>query len=276
MPKIFLQCGKYQLTFDRPLIMGVINVTPDSFSDGGSYNTVQSAIDHGLCLIEEGADILDIGGESTRPGAAEVGLDEELKRVIPVIEGLAHARIPLSIDTNKPRVMIEAVHAGADMINDVNALQAKGALEAAAETQAAVCLMHKKGDPISMQKNPVYENVLAEIGGFLETRINAAQQAGISASRLVIDPGFGFGKTMEHNLAILRQLDHFKRFNLPLMVGISRKSMLGNITGRSVEQRVYASITAAFWAALKGANIIRVHDVAATCDAMKILAALEN
>lgn len=271
---LFLQCGKYQLNFVRPLIMGVINVTPDSFSDGGSYATAQAAIDHGLRLIKEGADILDVGGESTRPGAAAISLEEELERTIPVIEQLAEMGIPISIDTSKTEVMSAAISAGADMINDVNALQAPGALEIAASTSTAICLMHKKGDPVSMQKNPVYQDVLTEVIEFLKARVDAAKRAGIAAERLVVDPGFGFGKTIEHNLAMLKELDYFKSLELPILVGVSRKAMLGTLTGRPVEERMYASIAAAFWAGLKGANIIRVHDVAATRDALKVLAAV--
>lgn len=262
----------------RPLIMGVVNITPDSFSDGGLYTSTESAIRHAARLIAEGADLLDIGGESTRPGAASVSTAEELRRVIPVVQALVSRNMntPVSVDTSKPEVMRAAIAAGAAMINDVNALQATGALEAVAKGNAAACLMHRQGDPRSMQHNPHYQNVVAEIKDFLQQRLNAAQAAGIPLERLVIDPGFGFGKTLGHNLELLRQLDSFTGMGVPVLAGLSRKSMLGKITGNEVGNRVHASVAAALLAATKGARILRVHDVKATRDALAVFNAVEK
>ncbi len=256
--------------------MGIVNVTPDSFSDGGRFFSAQRAVDHGLRLVGEGADILDIGGESTRPGAAPVPEGEELARVLPVIEGLRDAGVPLSVDTQKPAVMRRALEAGADMINDVNALLAPGALQAVAGSAAAVCLMHKQGDPQTMQKAPNYGDVVAEVRDFLAARIAAAQAAGIARERIVIDPGFGFGKNLGHNLDLLRGLGVLSGLGVPVLVGISRKSMLGAITGSPVEDRLPASLAAAVIAALRGARIIRVHDVKATRDALAVVNAVEG
>lgn len=266
----FLQCGSFRLSLDRPLIMGVVNVTPDSFSDGGRFVTGGQAVAHARRLIDDGADILDVGGESTRPGSAPVALDEERRRVLPVIEALAGCGVPVSVDTRKPDLMREALAAGAAMINDVNALAAPGALEAVAASEAAVCLMHKRGDPRTMQDDPRYEDVVGEVREFLLQRVAAAEAAGIARNRIVIDPGFGFGKTHEHNVALLRALGEFSRLGVALAVGLSRKSMLGRITGREVGERVHASVTAALIAVAKGANIVRVHDVAATRDALAV------
>ena len=256
--------------------MGVVNVTPDSFSDGGLCASTESAVRHAMQLIVEGADLLDIGGESTRPGAAAVSVEEELRRVIPVVESLVKLKTPVSVDTSKPEVMRAAIAAGAAMINDVNALQTPGALEAVAATDGVVvCLMHKQGEPRDMQHNPHYKNVVAEVKDFLQQRLHAAQAAGISLERLVIDPGFGFGKTLEHNLELLRQLDRFTDLGVLLLAGLSRKSMLGKITGNEVGDRVYASVAAALLAAAKGARILRVHDVKATRDALAVFNAVE-
>ena len=265
-----LQCGKFKFDLSRPLIMGIVNVTPDSFSDGGLHATTEAAVAHGLRLIEEGADILDIGGESTRPGSMPVALDEELKRVLPVLEGLKHVNVPLSADTQKPEVMREALRAGASMINDVNALAAAGALQAVAKSNAAVCLMHKQGEPLTMQVNPQYHDVVAQIKAFLGSRVEAALAAGIARERIVIDPGFGFGKTVEHNLALLRNLEQFRELGVPLLVGLSRKSALGKIAGRPTGDRIYSSMAAALIAVMKGAKIVRVHDVGATRDALAV------
>jgi len=265
-----LQCGKFKFDLSRPLIMGIVNVTPDSFSDGGLHATTEAAVAHGLRLIEEGADILDIGGESTRPGSMPVALDEELKRVLSVLEGLKHVNVPLSADTQKPEVMREALRAGASMINDVNALAAAGALQAVAKSNAAVCLMHKQGEPLSMQVNPQYHDVVAQIKAFLSSRVEAALAAGIARERIVIDPGFGFGKTVEHNLALLRNLEQFRELEVPLLVGLSRKSALGKIANRPTGERIYSSMAAALIAVTKGANIVRVHDVGATRDALSV------
>jgi dihydropteroate synthase len=270
-----LRAGRFSLALERPLIMGIVNVTPDSFSDGGQWLDPERAAAHARGLIEEGADILDIGGESTRPGAAPVAQSEELKRVLPVLEALAGVAVPLSVDTWKPAVMREALARGASMINDINALQAPGALEAVRESGCAVCLMHKQGDPQTMQLAPHYDDVLAEVGAFLEGRVRACLQAGIARERLVVDPGFGFGKTRAHNLALFRGLASLAGLGVPLLVGLSRKSVLGKITGREVEGRLTASVTAALLAVQRGAAIVRVHDVAATRDALRVLEAVE-
>lgn len=264
------------LVSDRPLIMGVLNVTPDSFSDSGQYATTDEAIQHANRLIAEGADMLDIGGESTRPGSQPVSLEEELSRVIPVIEFAVHKRIPVSIDTSKPAVMRAAIRAGADLVNDVNALQAPGALEAIAENSAMVCLMHMQGTPETMQNTPHYSDVVTEVQAFLAQRIDAARNAGIPAERILIDPGFGFGKTLAHNLALLQQLDRLLAIGRPILVGLSRKSMLGAITGNTIDNRLHASVAAALLAVIKGAKIVRVHDVKATRDALSVLEAVNN
>jgi dihydropteroate synthase len=271
-----LRCGRFSLSLGRPLIMGIVNVTPDSFSDGGRYLDCRRAVERGLQLAAEGADLLDIGGESTRPGAEPVSEVEELARVLPVIEGLVSAGIPLSIDTQKPAVMRAAIAAGADMINDVNALLTSGAMEAVADTQAAVCLMHKQGDPQTMQQSPRYKDPVAEVRSFLVERIAAAQQAGIAQDRIVIDPGFGFGKNLEHNLELLRRLHELANLGVPVLAGLSRKSMLGKITGGEVNDRLYASIAAAVLAVTKGARLVRAHDVKATRDALAVVNAVEG
>jgi len=268
--------GRFSYSLSRPLIMGILNVTPDSFSDGGRFFSPQQAIEQGLRLVEEGADILDIGGESTRPGAARVSEKEELERVLPVLEGLSKAGVALSIDTQKPAVMRAALAAGADMVNDVNALQQAGALAAVAGSKAAVCLMHKQGDPQNMQQLPLYHDVVAEVHDFLQARIQAALAAGIKRERIVIDPGFGFGKNLEHNVSLLRQLQAFQDLGVPVLAGLSRKSMLGKIANVDVQDRVHASVAAALLAALRGAKILRVHDVKATRDALTIVNAIEG
>jgi dihydropteroate synthase len=269
-----LHCGKYRLSLARPLIMGIVNVTPDSFSDGGKYHDTLRAIEHGRQLIVDGADILDIGGESSRPGAEPVTEDMELRRVLPVIEALSTAGVPLSVDTVKPEVMRRAVVAGAVIINDIAALQAPGALDAAAAGNAAVVLMHMQGTPASMQQAPHYADVVSEVKSFLAARVAAVIAAGIDRKRIAIDPGFGFGKTLEHNLALLRRLDVFAELDCPLLVGLSRKSMFKGFSTREMDQRMPASIAAALLATQRGARILRVHDVAATRDALAVLAAL--
>lgn len=271
-----LRCGRFIFSLTRPLIMGIVNVTPDSFSDGGQFYSPQQAIDHGIALIEEGADMLDIGGESTRPGAAPVSEKEELARVLPVLEGLRECRVALSIDTQKTAVMRIALAAGADMVNDVNALQAPGALAAVAQSNAAVCLMHKQGDPQTMQQLSLYHDVVEEVKAFLQARVAAAVAAGIAPNRMVIDPGFGFGKNLEHNVALFRGLPSFKDVGAPLLAGLSRKSMLGNIAHLGVNERIHASVAAAVLAVMKGAKIVRVHDVKATVDALAIVNAVEG
>ena len=271
-----LRCGRFTLSMHRPLIMGIINVTPDSFSDGGKYIDSAAAIAHASQLIAEGADMLDIGGESTRPGALPVSEQDELSRVLPVIAGLMDAGVPLSIDTQKPGVMRAVLAAGADIVNDGNALQAEGAVEAVKDSSAAVCIMHKQGDPQTMQHNPSYGNAVMEVKSFLLKRVDALVTAGIARERIVIDPGFGFGKNLEHNLDLLRHLHELCDLGLPVLAGISRKTMLGKITGAEVGDRLHASVAAAVIVAGKGAGIIRVHDVKATRDALAILGAVEG
>lgn len=269
-------CGKYQLKLNRPHVMGIVNVTPDSFSDGGKYTSTQAAVSHALTLIDEGADILDIGGESTRPGAVPVPLDEELSRVIPVIEALnGVSTVPLSIDTYKPEVMRQAIAAGADIVNDVRALQAPGAMEAVVHSSAGICLMHMQGNPQTMQTAPHYEDVVVEVGQFLAERLEACLSRGIAKNRILLDPGFGFGKTREHNIRLIQQLEKLHMIGQPLLVGLSRKSVLGAIAGGDENQRLYASIAASVVSAMKGAKIVRVHDVKATVDALKVVAAIQ-
>ncbi|MGH8771947.1 MAG: dihydropteroate synthase [Burkholderiales bacterium] len=256
--------------------MGIVNVTPDSFSDGGRFAAAESAIARAQHLIEEGADIIDIGGESTRPGAQAVSVGEERGRVLPVLEALNECDVPLSIDTSKPELMRDAIRAGAAMINDVNALRAPGALQIAAGSDAAVCFMHMQGTPQTMQINPRYDDAVGEIKSFLAERIEAAIVSGIPRERIVIDPGFGFGKTRKHNLELLRRLHDFSDLAVPLLVGLSRKSVLGTLTGRDRKDRVHASIAAALLAVTKGAAIVRVHDVAATRDALAVYNAVNE
>lgn len=263
-------CAGRQLDLSEPLIMGIVNVTPDSFSDGGRYAGTPEAIAHGLELLEQGADILDIGGESTRPGAAEVTEQEELERVVPVVEALAKTGAVISVDTSKAGVIREAVKAGAHIINDVRALQEPGALEAAAQTNAGICLMHMQGTPATMQKNIAYGNLLQEVERFLLDRAQCAQSAGIGQERICLDYGFGFGKTVDQNFELLANTDYFARLPYPILVGLSRKSSLGAVVGRDVSDRMIASVTGALIAAQRGAGIVRVHDVAATRDAFKI------
>ncbi|HEU4813521.1 MAG TPA: dihydropteroate synthase [Xanthomonadaceae bacterium] len=267
-----LDCAGRTLRLDVPRVLGIVNVTPDSFSDGGEHATAEAAVAHGLKLAGEGADALDIGGESTRPGADDVPLEEELRRVIPVVERLAReTSLPISIDTSKPEVMRAAVAAGAGMINDVCALRREGALEAAASLGVPVVLMHMLGEPRSMQEAPAYDDVVAEVHRFLAERIFAAEMAGIDKKRIVVDPGFGFGKTLEHNLTLLAQLQRFTELGVPLMAGLSRKKGIGTLTGREEpHDRVHGSVAAALLAAQRGARLLRVHDVAATVDALKV------
>lgn len=269
-----LLCGRFQLTLDRPLIMGVLNVTPDSFSDGGRYFSPESALEQAKRLVDEGADILDIGGESTRPGAAVVSVQQEMDRVLPLLEVLQNFPIPISLDSRRPEVMSAALRLGIDMINDVNALEAEGAIEAVLDHPVALCLMHKQGEPATMQERPHYQDVVDDVVHYLFGRANAVVQAGVSPDRIVLDPGFGFGKSLNHNLALLRDLSRLKPW--AILAGLSRKSMLGQITGQPVEERVYASVAAALLAVQRGAHIVRVHDVAATCDVLKVYAAVEN
>ncbi|MBS3959290.1 MAG: dihydropteroate synthase [Xanthomonadaceae bacterium] len=266
-----LHCGPHRLVLDRPRVMGIVNVTPDSFADGGHHASAEAAVAHALRLVEEGADLLDVGGESTRPGAAPVDEATELARVLPVIEALAaRVAVPVGVDTRKPAVMRAALAAGASFVNDVNALRAEGALEAVAASQAAVVLMHMAGEPASMQQAPHYGDVVGEVHRFLTERVFACEMAGIDKRRIAIDPGFGFGKTLDHNLALLAQLERFTEIGVPVLAGLSRKSSLGEITGRAVADRLPASLAAHLVAVRNGAAIVRVHDVAATVDALKV------
>ena len=267
-----LDCRGRALRLDQPRIAGIINVTPDSFSDGGLHFDAGAAIAHGLQMVEEGADLLDVGGESTRPGAEEVSAQEEIRRVVPVIEALAkQTSVPIAIDTSKPEVMRAAVAAGAGFINDVFALRRDGALDAAAELNVAVCLMHMQGEPRTMQQEPHYDDVVSDVRRFLAERIFACEMSGIDKKRIVVDPGFGFGKTLEHNLALLRALDQFAALGVPLLAGLSRKGMIGTLTGReNPADRAAGSAAAALLAVQKGAAIVRVHDAAATRDALAV------
>jgi dihydropteroate synthase len=272
---MILRLGNRQLALDRPRVMGVLNVTPDSFSDGGQFQSVGDAADRAAEMVEAGVDIIDVGGESTRPGAAEVSDAEELDRVIPVIERIiARHDVPVSVDTSKPAVMTAAATAGATMINDVRALRAPGALEAAATLEAAICLMHMQGSPADMQDNPSYRALPAEVIHFLGERADACRRAGIGEERLAIDPGFGFGKNDGHNLRILARLDECRQLGLPILVGLSRKRTLGNLTGKRADGRVAAGIAAAVMAIERGANIIRTHDVGETVDALRVVVAV--
>ncbi len=265
-----LHCGNFRFDLSKPLVMGIVNITPDSFSDGGLHLRHDAALAFAHQLVSEGADILDIGGESTRPGAKPVEIQEELDRVLPVIEGLRGAPVPISIDTSKADVMNAAIAAGAQMVNDICGLQDAAAMNAVAANKVAVCLMHKQGSPQTMQSKPHYQNVTGEVSAFLEARIAAAEAAGIQRARIVVDPGFGFGKTLEHNLTLLRELRRLSELGVPVMVGLSRKSMLGALTAEDVGQRMAASVAAALIAVQRGASIVRVHDVRATVDALKI------
>ncbi|WP_024304016.1 dihydropteroate synthase [Pseudogulbenkiania sp. MAI-1] len=272
-------CGRYTLALDRPLLMGILNVTPDSFSDGGRFNRLDSALAHAERLLEEGADILDIGGESTRPGAPYVSPEEEEARVLPVLERLAALNVPLSLDTRRTSVMRAALQAGAvDLINDVSALEDEGALEMVAGSRVGICLMHKQGNPDNMQHNPQYRDVVEEVGAYLGRRVTLCLEHGIVRERLLGDPGFGFGKTVAHNLLLLQHLaDVEQQAGVPLLVGMSRKSMLGAVTGEEVPaERLGASVAAALEAARRGAKVVRVHDVKATRQALQLLAALEQ
>ncbi len=267
---VSLDCGGRRLDLRRPAIMGILNVTPDSFSDGGIFLARTNAIAHALRMVEEGADIIDIGGESTRPGAQSVSAQQEMDRVLPVIEALhRQVSVPISIDTSKPEVMRAAVAAGAGLINDVRALREDGALQTAAALKVPVCLMHMQGQPGTMQENPHYQSVVNEVAEYLQARLQAAQSAGIQVSNLVIDPGFGFGKTLEHNLELLRGLKELRRLGAPILVGLSRKSMIGKMLNLPVERRLHASVALALMALHNGADIVRVHDVAPTVEAVR-------
>jgi dihydropteroate synthase len=268
----FLQCGRFSFELDeRPLVMGILNVTPDSFSDGGKFQSLEFAIERAEEMVRDGVDMIDIGGESTRPGSPSVPVEEELRRVMPALYALRGLDRALSVDTCKPQVMREAIIAGADMINDINAFQAPGALEAVADADCGLCVMHMQGTPQHMQEKPVYTDVVDEVIGFLRERVEAMVAAGIARDRICVDPGFGFGKTVEHNFALLRHLGRIRQeLGLPVLAGMSRKSMIGAVTGRPIEQRLAGSLCAALAAVAHGAKIVRVHDVKDTVDAFKV------
>jgi dihydropteroate synthase len=271
-----LRCGRFSLALDRPLLMGIVNVTPDSFSDGGRFLDPRAAVAHARELIEQGADILDIGAESTRPGAQPVGAAEEIGRLRPVLDALRDSPVPISVDTMKPEVMRAALDLGAAMINDVAALAAPGALDVVAASDCGVCLMHMQGEPRSMQAAPHYDDVVGEVKAFLAARVEACLRAGIARERIVVDPGLGFGKTVEHNFELLRGLPQLAQLGRPLLVGWSRKSSLGKITGRAPQDRLAASLAAALLALQRGARILRVHDVKETRDVIAVWRAAEK
>lgn len=271
-----LTCGRFDLDLSRPRIMAIINLTPDSFTGDGLGNDLDRALARAQRALDDGADLLDIGGESSRPGAEPVSEQEEIDRVMPLVERLAKWPVPVSVDTVKPGVMRAALAAGADLINDINAFRAEGALEAVGPGRAALCVMHMRGQPRTMQSEPRYDDVVAEVGGFLMERARALVEAGVMAGRIILDPGFGFGKTLAHNLELLRSLDRLVASGYPVLAGLSRKSMLGAITGRAVDQRAPASVAAALLAVQAGARVVRVHDVAATRDALAVWEAVRG
>lgn len=273
---MILDCAGKSLDLSQPRVMGILNITPDSFSDGGRFLHRDAALQQAWRMVEEGAAIIDIGGESTRPGAADVSLEEELERVIPLMQALAaELPVPISVDTSKPDVMREAAAAGAGMINDVCALQREGAMEAAAQSGLPVCLMHMQGEPRTMQSDPAYGDVIAEVQAFLKQRMANCEAMGIARHNILIDPGFGFGKRLSHNLSLLKHLGEFHRLGAPLLVGMSRKSMIGQVLDAPIDGRLHGSVAVATMAAMAGAQIIRVHDVKATVDALAMVAAVE-
>ena len=277
----YFECGRYRFPLQgsqfRPLVMGILNITPDSFSDGGQFQGLDAALSHAEQMIRDGVDIIDIGGESTRPGATPLSLDEELSRVMPVIYALRDCGKPLSVDTYKIQVMREAILADVDMINDINGFRAPGAIDVVAKADVGLCVMHMQNTPSDMQLQPEYDDVNTQVTDFLDTMVADLLNAGIAPQRICLDPGFGFGKTLQHNVAMLKNIDQFQaRFGMPILAGLSRKSMLGAITGKSVEQRLAASIAASIAAVANGAKILRVHDVAETVDALAVWRALSN
>lgn len=273
-----LNCAGTVIDLTTPRIMGILNVTPDSFSDGGQFMSLVKAVAQAETMVEQGASFIDIGGESTRPGAAAVDIEEEIRRVIPVIEALIQRQLPavISIDTSKPELMKRAVDAGAGLINDVNALQEKSAIDVAATLKVPVCLMHMQGKPRTMQQDPQYENVVKDVFKFLQDRMNACLAAGIKKQNILVDPGFGFGKTLGQNLSLLKHLSAFAKMDVPILVGLSRKSMLGTILEKTVDNRMAGSIAAACMALTAGASILRVHDVEETMDAIKVYSAIAD
>jgi dihydropteroate synthase len=274
---MFLHCGSRTLDLSAPIVMGVLNVTPDSFSDGGRFERPSEALDRALQMVDEGAGLIDIGGESTRPGAEPVSEQEELRRVVPIIEALAaRSPVPISIDTSKPAVMRAAVQAGASLINDICALREPGALETAAASGAAVCLMHMQGEPRTMQREPHYQDVVTEVRTFLDVRVTACLAAGIDANRLLLDPGIGFGKRLQHNLALLAAIPDLAVHERPILIGASRKSMFGTLLDRPVEERLAGGLAVAAASVLAGAKVIRTHDVRPTMDAVKVAVVLKD
>jgi len=271
----FLHCGPYRLSLQRPLVMGIVNLTPDSFSGDGLTGDVERAIAHARAQFEAGADLLDLGAESSRPGAMPTPAGEELRRLLPVLEEVTTWGLPISVDTYKPAVMRAALAAGASMINDITGMRAPEALAAVAHSDCAVCLMHMQGEPCSMQQAPAYGDVVGEVRAFLAAAIERCRKAGVGDERLLLDPGFGFGKSLEHNMSLFRRLAETAVDDLPLLVGVSRKSMLGALTGRPVGERLPASVVAAVLAANQGARMLRVHDVAATRDGLAVWAAIQ-
>jgi dihydropteroate synthase len=268
----YLQCGRFGYDLaQRPLVMGILNVTPDSFSDGGRYQALEFAVERAEQMIKDGVDLIDIGGESTRPGSPSVPVEEELRRVMPAIYALRELGYPLSVDTCKPEVMREAIIAGADMINDINGFRSPGAIDAVKDSDVALCVMHMQGSPQDMQASPDYADVVADVIAFLRERVDALLAAGVARERITVDPGFGFGKRVEHNYALLRNISRMEsELGLPVLAGLSRKSMIGAVTGRSIEQRLAGSLGGALAAVAQGARIVRVHDVAETVDALKV------
>lgn len=271
-----LTCGRYRICSNRPLIMGILNLTPDSFSDGGRYTNTDLAIQAAHDMIDAGADMIDIGAESSRPGAIPISLSEELARLLPIVEALQNCGKPLSIDTYKPDVMRAVLDIGVDVINDIHALSMPGAINAISNAHCAIVLMHMQGVPQHMQYQPHYQNIVAEVKQFFQVRLSDLEKASINRARMILDPGFGFGKTLTHNLQLLKHLNSFEQFELPILVGLSRKSMLGELTGQPIMQREFASISAALLAIQQNASILRVHNVSATRDALKIWAAFND
>lgn len=271
-----LLCGRFELSFKRPLVMGILNITPDSFSDGSLHFQTDQAIAHARRLIDEGADILDIGAESTRPGAQPVEAEQELQRLLPVIEALRPYNVPLSVDTFKPRVMQRVLQAGVDMINDIYGFRQPGAVQAVADSNCGLCVMHMQGEPRTMQSAPRYDDVVNDVRAFLLERVGQLQEQGVKSSRIVIDPGFGFGKTAGQNYELLRRVHELQFGNYPLVVALSRKSMIGHVTGRQAHERLGGSVAGALAGISRGAKIVRVHDVALTLDAIKVWQAVEN
>ena len=274
----YLQCGRFGFSLEKmPLVMGILNVTPDSFSDGGRFQSLEFAFSRAEEMITEGVDMIDVGGESSRPGAPSLALDEELRRVMPVLYALRDLGKPLSIDTYKPEVMREAILAGVDMINDISGFRAPGALEAVLGSDCALCVMHMQGTPQNMQQQPAYTDVVGEVIAFLQQRVGEMVAAGIERERICIDPGFGFGKTVDHNYALLRNIGRMQQeCGLPVLAGVSRKSMIGAVTGKPVEQRLAGNLAGALAAIAHGARIVRVHDVVETVDAVKVWQAATN